>query len=162
MQYNAIPCNTIQYNPIPWNSMQYHASLLTADVAYHCPVGSIWLFLIYLSWPGHLYIKWGTEPWGKRDALFRPRWMLLYSSTCPCVHLCSCDLLDEDFLLDKNRMLSTITHSGWFLNGPPLFSTKMKKTPRPNQRLFYERIHGRAALVGSKAFNNFGTERGGI
>ena len=37
----------------------------------------------------------------------------------------------------------------------------MKKTPRPNQRLFYERIHGRAALVGSKAFSNFGTERGG-
>merc|ERR1712016_86159 len=31
MQYNAIPCNT----------MQYHASLITADGAYHCPVGSI-------------------------------------------------------------------------------------------------------------------------
>ena len=31
LQYNAIPCNT----------MQYHASLITADGAYHCPVGSI-------------------------------------------------------------------------------------------------------------------------
>merc|ERR1711973_983590 len=31
MQYHAIPCNT----------MQYHASLITADGAYHCPVGSI-------------------------------------------------------------------------------------------------------------------------
>ena len=31
MQYNAIPCYT----------MQYHASLITADGAYHCPVGSI-------------------------------------------------------------------------------------------------------------------------
>ena len=34
MPYNAIPCNT----------MQYHAPLITADGAYHCPVGSIWLF----------------------------------------------------------------------------------------------------------------------
>merc|ERR1712218_599530 len=31
MQYYAIQCNT----------MQYHASLITADGAYHCPVGSI-------------------------------------------------------------------------------------------------------------------------
>ena len=31
MQYHAIPCN----------AMQYHASLITADGAYHCPVGSI-------------------------------------------------------------------------------------------------------------------------
>merc|ERR1711978_791955 len=41
MQYHAIPCNTIQYNVIPCNIMQYHASLITADGAYHCPVGSI-------------------------------------------------------------------------------------------------------------------------
>ena len=34
MQYHAIPCNT----------MQYHACLITVDGAYHCPVGSIWLF----------------------------------------------------------------------------------------------------------------------
>ena len=31
MQYNAIPCNT----------MHYHASSITADEGYHCPVGSI-------------------------------------------------------------------------------------------------------------------------
>ena len=31
MQYHAIPCNTLQY----------HASLITADGAYYCPVGSI-------------------------------------------------------------------------------------------------------------------------
>ena len=31
MQYHAIPCNT----------MQYHWTLITADGAYHCPVGSI-------------------------------------------------------------------------------------------------------------------------
>merc|ERR1711978_762660 len=31
MQYHAIPCNT----------MQYHGTLITADGAYHCPVGSI-------------------------------------------------------------------------------------------------------------------------
>ena len=45
MQYHATPCNTMQYNAIPCNTMQYHACLLTADGAYHCPVGSIWLFL---------------------------------------------------------------------------------------------------------------------
>ena len=41
MQYHAIPCNTMQYNAIPCNTMQYNASLITADGAYHCPVGSI-------------------------------------------------------------------------------------------------------------------------
>merc|ERR1711952_249527 len=51
MQYNAIPCNTMQYHAIPCNTMQYHAiqcndmlyheTLITADGAYHCPVGSI-------------------------------------------------------------------------------------------------------------------------
>ena len=45
MQFHAIPCNTMQYSAIPWNTMQYHASLISADGAYHCPVGSIWLFL---------------------------------------------------------------------------------------------------------------------
>merc|ERR1712117_460119 len=41
MQYHAIPCNTMQNNAIPCNTMQYHASLINADGAYHCPVGSI-------------------------------------------------------------------------------------------------------------------------
>ena len=41
MHYHALPCNTMQYNTIPCNTMQYHASLITADGAYHCPVGSI-------------------------------------------------------------------------------------------------------------------------
>ena len=47
MQYHAIPCTTMQYHEIPCNTMQYHAipaCLITADGAYHCPVGSIWLF----------------------------------------------------------------------------------------------------------------------
>ena len=35
----------MQYHAIPGNTMQYHACLITADGAYHCPVGSIWLFL---------------------------------------------------------------------------------------------------------------------
>ena len=38
MQYPAIPCN----------NMQYHASLITADGAYHCPVGSIMAIFLYL------------------------------------------------------------------------------------------------------------------
>merc|ERR1712197_301835 len=41
MQYHAIQCNTIQYHAIPCNTMQYHGTLITADGAYHCPVGSI-------------------------------------------------------------------------------------------------------------------------
>merc|ERR1719210_2651986 len=61
MKYHAIPCNTMQYHAIPCNTMQYHAiqcndmlyhaiscntmqyngTLITADGAYHCPVGSI-------------------------------------------------------------------------------------------------------------------------
>merc|ERR1711952_529308 len=41
MQYHAIQCNTMQYHAIPCNTMQYHGTLITADRAYHCPVGSI-------------------------------------------------------------------------------------------------------------------------
>merc|ERR1711952_86582 len=41
VQYHAIPCNTMQYRAIPCNTMQYHGTLITADGAYHCPVGSI-------------------------------------------------------------------------------------------------------------------------
>ena len=45
MQYHAIPCNTMQYNAIPCKTMQYYTSLINADGAYHCPVGSTWPFL---------------------------------------------------------------------------------------------------------------------
>merc|ERR1711873_35146 len=41
MQYHAIQCNTMQYHAIPCKTMQYHGTLITADGAYHCPVGSI-------------------------------------------------------------------------------------------------------------------------
>ena len=44
MQYHAILCNTMQYYVIQCKTTQYHASSITADGAYHCPVGSIWLF----------------------------------------------------------------------------------------------------------------------
>ena len=40
-------CKMVQNNAIPCYTMQYHASLITADGAYHCPVGSIWLFFIF-------------------------------------------------------------------------------------------------------------------
>ena len=49
MQYHAIPCNTMQFNAIPCYTMQYHASLKTADRAYHCPVGSIMAIFIIRS-----------------------------------------------------------------------------------------------------------------
>ena len=48
MQYHAIPLNSMQYNPISCNTMQYHASLITADGAYHCPVGSIMAIFIII------------------------------------------------------------------------------------------------------------------
>ena len=48
MQYDAILCNTMQYNAMPCYTMQYHASLINADGAYHCPVGSIMAFLLSL------------------------------------------------------------------------------------------------------------------
>merc|ERR1719167_293708 len=48
MQYHAILCNTMQYLAIPCNTMQYHASLITADGAYHCPVGSIMTIFIFV------------------------------------------------------------------------------------------------------------------
>merc|ERR1712012_1184956 len=41
MQYHAIQCNAMQYNAMTCYTMQYHGTLITADGAYHCPVGSI-------------------------------------------------------------------------------------------------------------------------
>ena len=38
MQYHAIPCHT----------MEYHGTLITADGAYHCPVGSIMAIFIIM------------------------------------------------------------------------------------------------------------------
>ena len=49
MQYYAIPCSTMQYCALRCNTMQYHASLITADGAYHCPVSSIRPFLKMLK-----------------------------------------------------------------------------------------------------------------
>ena len=41
--------HTLAYSGILWHALTYSdiisASLITADGAYHCPVGSIWLFL---------------------------------------------------------------------------------------------------------------------
>ena len=37
---DATWCNTVQDGAIPCKTMQYHALLITADGAYHCPVGS--------------------------------------------------------------------------------------------------------------------------
>merc|ERR1711978_294553 len=51
MYYHAIQCNTMQYHAITCNTMQYHACLITADGAYHCPVGSIWLFFYPMLCP---------------------------------------------------------------------------------------------------------------
>ena len=49
MWYHVLPCDTMQYYAIPCDTMQYHASLITADGAHHCPVGSIWLFFSYFQ-----------------------------------------------------------------------------------------------------------------
>ena len=56
MQYHVIPCNTMQYYAIQCNTMQHNPALITADGAYHCPVGSIWLFLFQKS------IRSGSHP----------------------------------------------------------------------------------------------------
>ena len=73
MQFHAIPCNTMQYNAIPChickpcNTMQCHASLITVDGAYHCPVGSIRPFFLILRGnigtirEGPLLWKWGVS-----------------------------------------------------------------------------------------------------
>merc|ERR1711873_195576 len=49
---SGILWHTLAYSGILWHTLAYSciqciisASLMTADGAYHCPVGSIWLFL---------------------------------------------------------------------------------------------------------------------
>merc|ERR1712240_843807 len=52
LAYSGILWHTLAYSGIFWHTLAYSgiqciisASLMTADRAYHCPVGSIWLFL---------------------------------------------------------------------------------------------------------------------
>merc|ERR1712155_499300 len=60
LAYSGILWNTVAYSFIHWHTLAYSctlwhalaysgiisASLITADGAYHCPVGSIWPFLL--------------------------------------------------------------------------------------------------------------------
>ena len=57
MQYHAIPYNTLQCNAIPCNAMQYHASIITANGRYHCPVGSIMPFLAKKKATSYVFSK---------------------------------------------------------------------------------------------------------
>merc|ERR1711889_8121 len=49
LSYSGILWHNLVYSGILWHTLAYtgisNASLETADGAYHCPVGSIWLFL---------------------------------------------------------------------------------------------------------------------
>ena len=68
--WNNLACSgilwhTLAYSCILWHTLAYSgiqciisASLLTADGAYHCPVGSIWLFFLLVS----LMIIWHLVP----------------------------------------------------------------------------------------------------
>merc|ERR1712107_136490 len=51
---------TLAYSGILWHALAYssiiNASLITADGAYHCPVGSIWLFFTQLDDPCYSYL----------------------------------------------------------------------------------------------------------
>ena len=67
MQYHAIPCNIIHYHAIACNTIQYHACLITADGAYHCPVGSIWLFFIHSPLQGRIFLHWDGWFHGNSD-----------------------------------------------------------------------------------------------
>merc|ERR1712209_188289 len=48
LAYTGILLHTLAYSGILWHTLAYsgiiNASLITADGAYHCPVGSIWPF----------------------------------------------------------------------------------------------------------------------
>ena len=62
MQYHAKQCNT----------MQYHASLITADGAYHCPVGSIMaIFIITIIITTIIIIKRYRKSKERPPLLFR-------------------------------------------------------------------------------------------
>ena len=53
LAYSGILSHTLAYSGILWHALAYsgiiNASLITADGAYHCPVGSIWPFLLTSS-----------------------------------------------------------------------------------------------------------------
>merc|ERR1711978_866976 len=63
LPYSGMFWHTLAYSGILWHTLAYSgiqciisASLITADGAYHCPVGSIWLFFISYS-----FSKAGTQ-----------------------------------------------------------------------------------------------------
>ena len=56
--------------------MQYHACLITADRAYHCPVGSIWPFLdLRIRWKAKIY--WLTDFWTLSGEIYMQVFFLL-------------------------------------------------------------------------------------
>merc|ERR1711873_108048 len=81
LAYSGILYNTLAYSGILWHTLAYsgilfhtlaysgicNASLETADGAYHCPVGSIWLFLA----PSGALIAIPTYYWSSSTPLFQ-------------------------------------------------------------------------------------------
>ena len=54
LAYFCILLHTLAYRDMLWHTLAYSgiiiASLITADGAYHCPVGSIWPFFLSLGY----------------------------------------------------------------------------------------------------------------
>ena len=96
LAYSCILWHTLAYSGILWHALAYSgiisASLITADGAYHSPVGSIWPFFYLIG----IYNKCMRRPWrsehGQVAAKVRwSMWMILIRNSCKiakkeCVH----------------------------------------------------------------------------
>ena len=102
MQYNAMPCYT----------MQCHVSLITADGAYHCPVGSIMaIFIIIISQTNYYQF------WEKGDKM---SWMnTLTARNQIKMYFCKKSLFALTFCL-KLGLIEIIlcVYHFWFLKNP--------------------------------------------
>ena len=74
MEYHAIPCNTMHYHAIPCITMHKHVSLITADGAYHCPVGSI-MAMFFFAKHMHLQYFCFVLVWVLRATVGWPPWI---------------------------------------------------------------------------------------
>merc|ERR1711952_244671 len=89
LSYSGILWHTLAYSCILWHTLAYsgiiNASLITADGAYHYPMGSIWPFLA----PSGALIAIPTYYWSSTTPLFQitPVLRLLYTSPTSTIRL---------------------------------------------------------------------------
>ena len=114
------------------------------------------------------FLNFSSHDINKENNYSKTKCLNFSSHVMPCLgvawRFCPGDAVSGWWSRDVGRVLHYIEHhTGWFFStGLPCSILKWKKRPTGKpEALLDEGFHGRAALVGSMDFFNFGTEQGG-